>query len=187
MDVQVLLPRVLFLFGVGFLVANVKVVVDLLRFRARKRAALLTWAGPKPRFYGFCLALGVTLGLLLAFKLFVLQRPIHQLFGEAMMFVYYGYAFPLSTKIARGFYRDGIWADSGFMRWGQISAVSWREGDRVTLVLISRLRQIARKLEVPGNFYGEARRLLRDKIKTHDIRIGGAGLDLGTRDDADAV
>ena len=51
------------------------------------------------------------------------------------MFVYYGYAFPLSTRILRGFYRDGVWSDTGFMRWGQISAVSWKEEHDPVLIL----------------------------------------------------
>src|SRR5581483_12478812 len=106
MALQVLLQRVLFLFGIGFLIANLLVVADLVRFRLRKRSALLTWQGAKPRFYGFSLALGVALGLLFVFKLFVQHRPIRTLLGESMMFVYYGYALPLSTKISRGFYRD---------------------------------------------------------------------------------
>ena len=184
---MVSLAQVLFLFGVGFFVANVKVIFDLVRFRVRRSAALLTWQNPKPPFYGFSLGLGVVLGLLLAFKLFIQRRPLGQLFGETMMFVYYGYALPLSTRIAKGFYRDGVWSDTGFMRWGQISAVSWREEGPVTLILISRLRNIARRLQVPGNLYGEARRVLRDKVKAHDIQIGGAGLNLGIRDERDAV
>jgi hypothetical protein len=105
-----------------------------------------------------------------------------------MMFVYYGCALPMSTRISRGFYRDGIWSDSGFLRWTQISAVSWKEeGTAVTLVVISRLKSMARRLEVPSNLYGEARKLLRDKVKAHDIHFGGAGLDLGSRDQTDAV
>ena len=182
-----LLQQLLFLFGVGFLVANLVVVAELLRFQWRKRTALLVWQNPKPRFYGFSLGLGVVLGLLFAFKLFVLRRPISGLFGELMMFVYYGYTFPLSTRIARGFYRDGVWSDTGFMRWGQISAVSWKEEGGVTLVLISHLRNIARHLQVPGDLYGEARRLMRDKVKAHDIHIGGTGLNLGSRDEQDSV
>lgn len=182
-----LLQQVLLLFGIGFSVANLKVIVDLLRFRARRSGALLVWQNPKPPFYGFSLGLGVVLGLLLLFKLFIQHRPLNQLFGETMMCVYYGYALPLSTRIARGFYRDGVWSDTEFMRWGQIAAVSWREEGGVTLVLISRFRNIGRRLHVPGKVYGEARRLLRDKVKAHDIHIGGAGLDLGTRDETDAV
>jgi len=184
---QDLLQRVLFLFGVGFLIANVLVIADLVRFWMKKRSALLVWQGEKPRFYGFSLALGVMLGLLFVFKLFVQHRPLHTLLGESMMFVYYGYAMPLSTRIARGFYQDGIWSDTGFMKWAQISAVSWKEEGSVTLVLISHFRNIAKRLEVPGTLYGQARRLLRDQIKAHAIHIGGTGLDLGSRDEADAV
>ena len=188
MEPAVLLTRVLFVFGVGFLAANAKVLADLLRYRARNRHALLTWEGAKPKFYGFTLGLGVALGLMLAFKIFVQRRPPDQLFGEAMMFVYYGYAFPLSTRIKRGFYREGVWTDSGFMRWGQISAVSWKEeGPHVVLVLISQEGQVARRLEIPGPLYGQTRRLLRDRIKAHDIHIGGSGLDLGSRDEGDTV
>src|ERR671924_414712 len=95
-----ILPQVLFLFGIGFLFANVKVLTDLVRFRLRRASALLIWQNPKPRFYGLSLGIGVTLGLLLAFKFFIQQRPPRQLFGEAMMFLYYGYAMPLSTRIA---------------------------------------------------------------------------------------
>jgi hypothetical protein len=182
-----LLPRILFLFGLGFMIANLKVVVDVFRFRVRRASALLVWETPKPRFYRWSLLLAVVLGLLLAAKL-IQRQPAERIFGEAMMFVYYGCALPMSTRISRGFYQDGVWSDSGFMRWAHISAVSWKEeGTAVTLVLISRLRSMARRLEVPGNVYGEARKLLREKIKTQDISFGGAGLDLGSRDDADGV
>jgi hypothetical protein len=40
---------------------------------------------------------------------------------------------------------------------------------------------------VPGHLYGQARRVLRDRIRDHDLHIGGTGLDLGSRDDSDAV
>ena len=182
-----LAPKVLFVLGVGFLAANIKVTSDLVRYQWQKRFALLTWDNPKPRYYGMNLGLGVVLGLLIAYKLFVMHRQPHQLFGETMMFVYYGYAFPLSVRIARGFYRDGVWSDSGFMRWAQISAVSWKEDGPITLLLISHFRSMARPLQVPGHLYGQARRVLREKIKAHAIHIGGTGLDLGSRDEADAV
>lgn len=178
-------PRLLFVLGLGFLGANIKVAFDLIRYRRRRRSALLTWRGPRPAYYHFNILLAVTLGLLLAAKL-VRQEP-DRAFGEAMMFVYYGCAFPLSTRIARGFYGDGIWSDSGFMRWAQISAVSWKEEGRITLILIARFRNFARRLVVPADLYGEARRVLRDKVTEHALRIGGSGLDLGSRDDSDAV
>src|SRR6476620_2839192 len=122
-----LLQQLLFLFGIGFFAANVKVGTDLLRYQWRKRSALLIWQNPKPRYYHFSLTLGAILVALLAFKLLVQHRQMQTLLGEAMMSVYYGFALPLSTRIARGFYEDGIWSDAGFMRWNQISAVAWKE------------------------------------------------------------
>jgi hypothetical protein len=187
MAADVLLLRILFVLGLGFFVANLRILVDLLRFQLRKRSAVLVWQNPKPRFYRFNLMLGVVFAVLIAVKYFVQHLELAQLFGETMMLTYYGGAFPLSTRIARGFYRDGVWSDSGFLPWSQISAVSWKEEGSVTLVLISRVRSIGRRLQVPGHLYGQARRVLRDKVKAHDIHIGGAGLDLGSREEGDAI
>jgi hypothetical protein len=179
---------ILFLFGIGFLLANLTLIADLVLHQVRRRSALLVWAAPPPRYYGFNLALGVACGLLVAIKVFVLRRPLAQLFGEGMMFVYYGYAYPLTTRIRRGFYRNGIWTDNGFMRWAAISAVSWKEEEgRVTLILVTRRRQTTRRLQIPGHLYGEARRVLIDRIKAHDIHIGGTGLDLGSREETDGI
>ena len=50
-----------------------------------------------------------------------------------MMFVYYGYLLPLSTRITRGLYADGVWTDSGFMPYAEIGGISWREGEPATL------------------------------------------------------
>ena len=181
-----LAPRLLLLFGVGFLVANLKVGLELLRYHRAKRSALLVWPRPKPRYYGMSLLIGVILGLLLVAEI-LLRRPVYSLFGEAMMFIYYICLFPLATRIARGFYHDGVWSDTGFMPWSQISAVSWRDEGSVTLMLISHGKSIARRLEVPGSQYGEARRVLLDRVRAHDIHIGGAGLNLGTREDGDSI
>ena len=175
------------IFGLGFCGANLKVAYDLVRFRRRRDHALLVWKGEKPRFYGLSLGIGVVLGVLLVFRVVVQHRPMSQLFGEIMMFLYYGYAFPLSQRIERGVYEDGIWSDGGFLSWTQISALSWREGDRITLLIVSRLRAVARRLDVPGHLYGQVRRLLRDRVQAHDIHFGGMGLDLGSREEQDAV
>ena len=181
-----LAPRLLLLFGVGFFVANLKVGFELLRYHRAKRSVLLVWPKPKQRYYAMSVLIGVILGLLLAAEI-LLKRPIYSLFGEAMMFIYYICLFPLATRIARGFYQDGVWSDTGFMPWSQISAVSWRDEGSVTLMLISHGKSIARRLEVPGAQYGEARRVLLDRVKAHDIHIGGAGLNLGTREEDDSI
>jgi hypothetical protein len=109
------------------------------------------------------------------------------LFGEGMMFLYYTAAIAMNRSIARGFYADGIWADGGFMPYQQIGAISWREGKDVTLLLTARMRHFARRLVVPSNLYGAARRLLRDKIQAHDIKFARTGLDLGLDDERDKV
>lgn len=188
-------PQLLLVLGVGFLVANVRVGLDALRFLRRRSSALLTWRGPKPRYYGMQLALGVVLGLLLAYDILKVMRSAPdvrgrfapQLFGVSMMFVYYGYLVPLSRRIGRGFYADGIWLETGFVPYWRIGAVSWREGEEIALVIVSRLRNLARRLVVPGVHYGAARRLLREKIAAHDIQLLHTGLELGAHDERDDV
>jgi hypothetical protein len=178
-----LITGILLLLGFGFLVANVKLAFDYILFRKRRRGALLIWRAPKPPHYTFALGLGVALGLLVFAKLFLLRR---QAFGETMMFLYYAYFFPMSLTIGRGFYEDGIWAETAFIPYHEVGGISWREGEhQVTLIVISRLRNLARRLTVPGDKYGAARRLLRDKIGEHAIHFTGTGLDLGAHDERD--
>lgn len=187
--------QLLLALGVGFFVANVLVGIDALRFLRRRSSALLTWRGPRPRYYGLQLALGVVLGLLLSYHILNVMRLapeargrfVPQLFGISMMFVYYGYLVPLSRRIGRGFYADGIWSESGFVPYWKIGAVSWREGEEIALVIVSRLRNLARRLIVPGVHYGAARRLLREKIAAHDIQLIHTGLELGAHDERDDV
>lgn len=188
-------PRILVLLGVGFLIANVRIALEALKFFRRRSSALLTWRGQKPSYYGLQLALGVILGLLLTYDVLVVYRNQiliqhdvpPQLFGIMMMFLYYGYLMPLSVRIGRGFYADGIWSESGFVPYWKIGAVSWREGEEIALVIVSRLRNLARRLVVPGIHYAAARRLLRDKIAAHDIQLLRTGLELGMHDDRDDV
>lgn len=183
-----LLPIVLVVLGCGFLVANLRVGLNLVRFWRRRKTALLTWPGRRPPFYGLLLALGVVLGLLIFFKLVVQHRPVFHVFGETMMFLYYAYAVPLSLRIARGFYRDGIWADGGFVPYAHIGGLSWREGpDGVRLILIDRAHRFARSLVVPERHYGAVRRLLRDQMAARVIQFAEKTFDLGVRDDRETV
>ena len=123
--------------------------------------------------------------MLLFVKLVYLRR---QAFGESMMFLYYAYFFPMSLTIGRGFYEDGIWADTAFIPYHEVGGISWREGEhQISLIVISRLRNLARRLAVPMENYGAARRLLRDKIARHDIHFTGTGLDLGEHDEREDV
>lgn len=183
MNAQPVLTGVLLLLGAGFFVANTKLVLDYTRYLRRRSSALLVWPSPRPPSYTLALAIGVALGILVFVKIFVLRM---QAFGETMMFAYYAYLMPLSRRIGRGFYEDGIWADSAFIPYNEVGGISWREGEhQVTLIVVSRLRNLARRLNVPGDKYGAARRLLRDKIGEHTIHFGGTGLGLGRHDERD--
>ena len=177
------LTGTLLLLGAGFLVANAQLLLESARFMRRGGGALLIWSSPGPAYDGVSLGLGVVLGVLVFYKVVFTRQ---QAFGEIMMFLYYGYLVPLSRRIRRGFYEDGIWADSAFIPYNEVGGISWREGEHsVSLVVISRLRNLARRLAVPLEHYGAARRLLRDKIGDHQIHFSGTGLDLGLHDERD--
>ena len=182
-----LLSRLLFVLGLGFLAANVRLFFQFIRFLKMRSTALLTWPGRRPPFYGLLLVLGAVLSVLIAYKLAVLKQHPVQVFGESMMLLYYAYAVPLSLKIGRGFYEDGIWAETGFVPYSHIGGLSWKEEEHVTLIMSYRMRAIARRLIVPDSYYGAARRLLRDKIAAHDIHFTGKTLDLGLHDERDDV
>ena len=182
-----LLPELLFLLGIGFFVADVRLLFQYIQFQRLRSSAVLVWPGRKPPFYGLLLVLGAVLSLLIIYKLAFLRMRLLDVFGETMMLVYYGYAVPLSLRIGRGFYEEGIWADAGFIPYSRIGGLTWREGEQLTLVLIYRMRAFARRLVVPEVYYGAARRLLRDKIAAHHIHFTGKPLDLGMHDERDDV
>jgi hypothetical protein len=182
-DAQRLVTTTLLLLGAGFLLANARLLIEYQRFRKRRARALLVWRGPTPPYYGMGLGMAVVLGLVVFYKIIVSGQ---QAFGETMMFVYYGYLLPLSRRIRRGFYADGIWSDTSFIPYHEVGGLSWREGEHsVSLIVISRLRNLARRLAVPAEHYGAARRLLRDKIGDHEIHFSGVGLDLDRDDERD--
>ncbi len=183
MDVQGVITGILLVLGAGFLVANARLLLEYVRFRKRRGSALLTWRGPQPPYYGMALAIGVVLGVIVFYKVVISGQ---QAFGESMMFLYYAYLLPLTRRIGRGFYEDGIWADASFIPYNEVGGISWREGEHsVSLIVISRLRSLASHLAVPPQHYGAARRLLRDKIGEHEIHFSGTALDLGAHDERD--
>lgn len=174
--------------GLLFVVVNTRVAFELIHWARRRRLAVLVWPSPKPPYYSVSLAIGVMLGVLLFVTVFVVPRPGTSLFGVSMMFGYYGYLLPLSTRIGRGLYEDGIWTDSGFMPYVEIGGLSWKTAEVQTLILVSRTSPLAQRLLVPGAYLGEVRRLLRQKIESHAIEIGdGPGLHLGGRDARESV
>lgn len=182
-----LLQRVLVVLGAGFLVANLRLLVHWARSVRLKPSAVLTWTVPHPRYFRFFVLLAVVLSLLVFVKLALLRLPFLEYFGELMMLTYYGVMAPLTLRIGRGFYEEGVWVDGGFLRYEQIGGIAWKEGAEPTLLFMPRSRPLAHRLTVPQHLYGAVRRELRDRIAQHAIRFSGEGLDLGHHDEREDV
>jgi hypothetical protein len=177
----------LFLFGLGFLGANLGVVWDYIQHRRRRASAVLTWRPPAPPFAFLPILISVGLGAVIVYKLVVLEWPVDRLFGEAMMLAYYGYLYPLSRQIQRGFFISGIRLDRGFAGWPSITGLTWREDPGPVLVVVAGHRQRAGRLTVPPEHYGAARRILRDRLALHDLHLDRPALDLGGHDNREDI
>lgn len=177
----------LILFGVGFLGANLALLYEWAHDLRRRKGAVLVWRMPPARFALVPFVIAAGLGMVIVYKLAVLQWPVWRLFGEAMMLTYFGYLHPLSARVPRGFYEQGVRLDRGFLRWEDIDGLTWREGPSPTLVAARSRRQWAGVLTVPPEQVGAARRVLRDRISAHRIRYSHPVLDLGGHDPREDV
>ena len=90
-------------------------------------------------------------------------------------------------RIGRGFYQDGVWLDSGFLPYAAIGGLTWREEPRADAGRAAAHEAAGARWSSRREHYGEARRLLRDKIRGHDIHFTGKALDLGAHDERDDV
>jgi hypothetical protein len=186
-DFENLLVGFLLVLGLGFLVVNVRSGIRFVRYLRIRRSAILTWPAPRPRFYALQLMFPIVFTVVIVVKLLVWRMSPINTFGEFMMLLYYGYALPLGLRIGRGFYEGGLWLEDGFLPYSKIGRIAWREGPPLTLLVMPRMRALARRLEVPQRYYGEARRLLRDRIAEHRITLGDKSLDLGSHDQVEDV
>jgi len=181
------MARLLLLFGVGFLAANLFGLTRQALYRRRRRSALLTWPAARPPLFQMQIGIGIVAGVLLAYNQLLGPGAADQTFGVGMMFVYYAGMVPMSARIERGFYRDGVWSDRRFVRYSRIAALTWREEPEPVLLIASRNGRSAVGLVVPGSEFGAARRLLRDLIGRHVIHLEDAGLHLGLKDEREDV
>jgi hypothetical protein len=177
------MARLLLLFGVGFLAANLIGLGQQALYWRRRRTALLTWKARRSALYQMQVGIGVVSGLLFAYNLLLRPAALDQTFGVGMMFVYYAGVVPMAARIERGFYRDGVWSDRRFVRYSRIGALTWREDPEPALLLASRRGGSAVRLSVPGERFGAVRRLLRDLIGRRAIHLEDAGLHLGLKDE----
>ncbi len=148
------MARLLLLFGVGFLAANLFGLAQQALYWRRRRTALLTWPAPRPALFRLQVGIGAASGCLFAYNLLLRPGAADQAFGVGMMFVYYAGIVPLSARIERGFYRDGVWSERRFVRYGRIGALTWREEPGPVLLLASRNGRSAVRLAVPGSHSG---------------------------------
>jgi len=180
------LGTLMFLFGVGFLAANLFAARVCVQDWRRRRDAILAWRMPPPRYAAVPVLISVGLGLLIVYKLVVLEWHVRRLFGEAMMLTYYGYLYPLSLRLPRGFYEQGVRLDRGFAAWPAITGLTWRHEEPPVLI-VAHTHEGAGRLTVPLEHLGAARRVLRDRIAAHQIHFTPGPLDLGGHDERQDV
>jgi hypothetical protein len=178
---------ILLLCGGGFLFAILLIMADVWNYHRRRPTAILTWlpARPKPAILSKLIAVG--LGCVLFYKLVILDWPAASVFGEGMMFLYFALWYPLSFTVARGFYRDGIWLDRRFVKYRDITGISWREDPNPTLLVVVGHKQMASHVAMPPECYAEARKLLRERISSDQLHMQKPLLDLGGHDRRDDV
>lgn len=160
--------------AVLFAVWNSICLFQYLAYRRIAPSAELTWLPPKPWFYNLCLGIGFFMVSLTAISIFLLDRPLLTVVAQALMALYYTVLFPLSFRIRRGLYASGIWAESGFVPYSRVRALSWIEKPQVVLVVRNEGGLLAAgyaRLVVPGELYGQARRILAGHIEDRSLSV----------------
>lgn len=163
--------------GVYFSILLARGVVGYVFFRKVRSRALLTWRLAPPPQFAWVVVLGVV-SLAVAILNITLQRPLHHLYGQFAMSAYFILMVPLTARIHRGLYEDGVWAESGFLPYASIGRMAFREGPEIILILLPRGRSGSFRLPVPREEYGAVRKVLEEKIRTHAVNMDAAILGL---------
>lgn len=152
-----------------------------LAYRRIRSSAELTWLQPRPWFYNMCLGIGFFTVSLTAISIFLLHRPLLTVVAQALMALYYTVLFPLSFQIRRGLYSGGIWAESGFVPYSRVRGLNWIEKPQVVLVVRTEGGATGAgyaRLVVPGELFGQARRILAGHIEDHSLSVNESILGL---------
>lgn len=155
--------------GAYFAVQLARGIAGYLRYRRVAPTAVLTWPSPRPAQLPWLVALGVLGGATAAFNAW-LQRPLHHVIGLALMAVYFLGLVPLARRIRLGFYRDGVWAHRGFLRWEEVARLAFVEAPEIVLLMRPR-RGASYKLPVPAGEYGTVRKLLEEKARSGALHL----------------
>ncbi|MGH9320461.1 MAG: hypothetical protein ACRD21_14755 [Vicinamibacteria bacterium] len=164
-----------------FAVWNVVYLTRYLTYRRVAPRAELTWLPPKPWFYNLCLGIGFFTVSLTGISLFLLDRPMLTVVSQGLMAVYYTVLFPLSFRIRRGLYATGIWAENGFVPYSRVRALSWIDRPQIVLVVKTEGTLTGSgyaRLVVPGELYGQARRILAGHIEDQSLTVAKSILGL---------
>ncbi|HEV7499823.1 MAG TPA: hypothetical protein VGQ33_07460 [Vicinamibacteria bacterium] len=157
-----MLTIVLAALGVYFSVLNGRGLLRYAEFRRVQSTALLTWPVGHPRYFQMQLVLGVLSGAVAVLNA-SMHRPVHHVFSQAVMALYFIVIVPLSARIHLGLYRDGVWGDAGFLPYAQIGRMAFRETPDIVLYLLPRGRSRPLRLPVPAAEYGAVRKVLEEK------------------------
>ncbi len=163
--------------GLYFFVQLARGLAGYLRFRQVWPTALLTWPTPRPAQLPWLLLMGV-MGALTAGLNAWLHRPAHHVIGLALMAAYFLGLVPLARRIRLGLYRDGVWAHRGFLRWKDVSRITWLERPQIVLLLQPRHGSASFKLPVPPEEYGTVRKVIEEKVRAGVLRLDPAILGL---------
>jgi len=163
--------------GVYFTVQLTRGLLGYRSYLLVRPTAIATWPAPRRALTRWLVALGAFGGVLALLNAW-LGRPAHHVYGLAVMSAYFVGMVPLATHIRLGLYRDGIWADAGFIRWEDIARVAFLETPEVVLLLLPRRSGRTYSLPVPSGEYGAVRKLLAEKSRTGDLHLDPAILGL---------
>ena len=165
---ETMLTAVLVGVGLYFSVLLARGVAGYLLFRRVRGTALLTWPGRSSPYFAIVLGL-VSLGVALLNTR--LDRPFLHLYGQYATAAYFILMVPLSARIRLGLYRDGVWADSGFLPYARIGRMAFREQPEIVLLLVPRGRDTSLRLPVPREEYGAVRKVLEEKIRERAVNV----------------
>jgi hypothetical protein len=189
---ETILSVVLVGLGLYFAVLLVQGLAGYLHYRRLRPTALLTWP-PRRRARGLFFIFFI-LGLLApatAVLNWYLARPLHHVVSLGLMALYFMLMVPLTGRIRLGLYQEGVWADAGFLPWGRIARMAFRdddeEGERrsrsrataeIMLILVSRGGSGSFRLPVPPDEYGAVRKLIEEKVRARVVNMEGGILGL---------
>ena len=156
--------------GVYFGIFLVRGLVLYLRFRRLRPTALVTWSAPRPPHFRALVALGIVSALVAALNSFM-GRPVHHVVPQGLMSLYFILMVPVLTGIPLGLYRDGVWAEAGFLSWGEIGRMTFRETPEIVLILLPRSGSRSFRLPVPKAEYSVVRKTLEEKVRAHVLNL----------------